>query len=139
LWLDRRKMRDTAGEYVDRLDIRTPSLQQDVMYLSGGNQQKTVVAKWLALQPRVLIMDEPTRGIDVGAKTEVHSLMSQLAQEGVGIIMISSELPEILAMSDRILVMSEGRITAILDREEATQEKIMTYASGEEVIEEQIQ
>jgi ABC-type sugar transport system ATPase subunit len=101
------------------------------MYLSGGNQQKVVLAKWLASNPKVLIMDEPTRGIDVGAKAEVHALMSKLAQTGIGIIMISSELPEILGMSDRILVMSEGRVAAILDREEATQEKIMAYASGE--------
>ena len=130
-WVDRKGLRTTASEYVDRLAIRTPSLQQKAMYLSGGNQQKVVVAKWLASKPKVLIMDEPTRGIDVGAKAEVHALMSQLAQTGMGIIMISSELPEILGMSDRILVMAEGRVAAILDREEATQEKIMAYASGE--------
>jgi ribose transport system ATP-binding protein len=113
------------------LNVRTPYLQQKVMFLSGGNQQKVVVAKWLAAQPQVLIMDEPTRGIDVGAKAEVHALMSRLAQAGMGIIMISSELPEILGMSDRILVMSEGRVAAILDRAEASQETIMAYASGE--------
>jgi ribose transport system ATP-binding protein len=132
MFLDRLGLRNTAREYVDKLNIRTPSLEQKAMFLSGGNQQKTVVAKWLASQSRVLIMDEPTRGIDVGAKAEVHALMSRLAQEGVGIIMISSELPEILGMSDRILVMSGGRVAAILDREEATQEIIMAYASGEE-------
>jgi len=132
-WMDRRSLRNTAQDYVDKLDIRTPHLEQKAMFLSGGNQQKTVVAKWLASQPRVLIMDEPTRGIDVGAKAEVHALMSRLAQAGVGIIMISSELPEILGMSDRILVMAEGRVAAILDREEATQEIIMAYASGEEI------
>jgi ribose transport system ATP-binding protein len=132
-WMDRRRLRSTAQDYVDKLDIRTPHLEQKAMFLSGGNQQKTVVAKWLASQPRVLIMDEPTRGIDVGAKAEVHALMSRLAQAGVGIIMISSELPEILGMSDRILVMAEGRVAAILDREEATQETIMAYASGEEI------
>ena len=130
--LDRLGLRRTAQEYVDKLNIRTPSLMQKTMLLSGGNQQKVVVGKWLASQPRVLIMDEPTRGIDVGAKAEVHALMSRLAQDGVGIIMISSELPEILGMSDRILVMSEGRVAAILDREEASQEIIMAYASGEE-------
>ena len=92
-----------------------------------------MVAKWLASQPRVLIMDEPTRGIDVGAKAEVHGLMNQLAQNGVGIIMVSSELPEILGMSDRIVVMSEGRVAAILEREDATQETIMAYASGEKI------
>jgi ribose transport system ATP-binding protein len=130
-WMDRRGLRDTAQTYVDKLNIRTPHLRQKAMFLSGGNQQKVVLAKWLALQPRVLIMDEPTRGIDVGAKAEVHALMSELAREGIGIIMISSEMPEILGMSDRILVMSEGRVAAVLDRAEATQEKIMAYASGE--------
>jgi ribose transport system ATP-binding protein len=130
-WVDRQALRGTSQEYVDRLNIRTPHLQQKAMYLSGGNQQKVVVAKWLASNPKVLILDEPTRGIDVGAKAEVHALMSQLAQTGIGIIMISSELPEILGMSDRILIMSAGRVAAILDREEATQEVIMTYASGE--------
>ncbi|MGA9351080.1 MAG: sugar ABC transporter ATP-binding protein [Anaerolineae bacterium] len=130
-WMDQRSLRNTAQSYVDKLNIRTPHLQQKAMFLSGGNQQKVVLAKWLALQPKVLIMDEPTRGIDVGAKAEVHALMSQLAQAGMGIIMISSELPEILGMSDRVLVMHEGRVMAILDQAEATQEKIMAYASGE--------
>jgi len=130
-WMDRRSLRNTAQNYVDKLNIRTPHLQQKAMFLSGGNQQKVVLAKWLALQPKVLIMDEPTRGIDVGAKAEVHALMSQLAQAGMGIIMISSELPEILGMSDRVLVMHEGRVAALLDQAEATQEKIMAYASGE--------
>jgi len=131
--LDRMGLLRTAQEFVNKLNIRVAHLQQKAMFLSGGNQQKTVVAKWLALRPRILIMDEPTRGIDVGAKAEIHALMSQLAQEGVGIIMVSSELPEILGMSDRILVMSEGRVAAILDRAEATQELIMAYASGERV------
>jgi len=130
-WVDQRGLRQTAQEYVNRLNVRTPHLRQKAMFLSGGNQQKVVVAKWLAAQPKVLIMDEPTRGIDVGAKAEVHALMSRLAQAGMGIIMISSELPEILGMSDRILVMAEGRVAAILDRAEASQEMIMAYASGE--------
>jgi len=130
-WVDQRNLRQTAQEYVNRLNVRTPHLRQKAMFLSGGNQQKVVVAKWLAAQPKVLIMDEPTRGIDVGAKAEVHALMSRLAQAGMGIIMISSELPEILGMSDRILVMAEGRVAAILDRAEASQEMIMAYASGE--------
>jgi ribose transport system ATP-binding protein len=130
-WVNRPALSKTSKQYVDRLAIRTPHLQQKAMYLSGGNQQKVVVAKWLAANPKVLILDEPTRGIDVGAKTEIHALMSQLAHTGIGIIMISSELPEILGMSDRIVVMSEGGVAAILDREEATQEVIMTYASGE--------
>ena len=119
-----------AEEYVEKLDIRTPSVDQPVANLSGGNQQKVVVARWLASRPRVLILDEPTRGIDVGAKAEIHRLMSQLAQQGIGIIMISSELPEILGMSDRIVVMHEGRIAGELSRAEATQERIMGLASG---------
>jgi ABC-type sugar transport system ATPase subunit len=130
-WMDQLKMAQTASGYVDRLYIRTPHLRQKAMFLSGGNQQKVVLAKWLASQPKVLIMDEPTRGIDVGAKAEVHALMSQLAQTGMGIIMISSELPEILGMSDRIVVMHEGSVATILDRAEATQELIMAYASGQ--------
>jgi ABC-type sugar transport system ATPase subunit len=129
-FVDRRATERTAIEYVNRLTIRTPHLRQKAMFLSGGNQQKVVLAKWLASHPKVLILDEPTRGIDVGAKAEVHALMSQLAQTGMGIIMISSELPEILGMSDRILVMHEGRVAGILDRAEATQEKIMALASG---------
>ncbi len=130
-WVNQRSIFNTAQSFVDKLNIRTPHLRQKAMFLSGGNQQKVVLAKWLALHPKVLIMDEPTRGIDVGAKAEVHALMSQLAQAGMGIIMISSELPEVMGMSDRILVMHEGRVMAILDRDEASQEKIMTYASGE--------
>jgi len=130
-WMDRRSLRITAQDYVDRLNIRTPHLQQKTRYLSGGNQQKVVLAKWLASNPKILILDEPTRGIDVGAKAEVYALINQLAQAGIGIIMISSELPEILGMSDRILVMAEGRVAAILDRDAADQERIMAYASGE--------
>jgi len=129
--VDRSQVQRTASQYVDWLSIRTPHLRQKAMFLSGGNQQKVVLAKWLASQPKVLILDEPTRGIDVGAKAEVHALMSKLAQSGMGIIMISSELPEILGMSDRILVMHEGSVAAILDRAEATQELIMAYASGQ--------
>jgi ribose transport system ATP-binding protein len=97
--------------------------------LSGGNQQKVVIAKWLATQPRILILDEPTRGIDVGAKAEVHGLMSRLAATGVSILMISSELPEILGMSDRILVVRQGRISAEFTRQEASQEKILAAAA----------
>ena len=117
-----------ARDYVRKLNISAPSLKTRVMYLSGGNQQKVVVAKWLFSQSRILIFDEPTRGIDVGAKFEVHQIMMNLAKEGNSIIMISSELPEILGMSDRILVMREGRLTGELSREEATQEKILRYA-----------
>jgi ABC-type sugar transport system ATPase subunit len=129
-WLDQSQMALAAQDYVNRLNIRTPNLQQKAMFLSGGNQQKVVLAKWLMSNPKVLILDEPTRGIDVGAKSEIYALMSQLARAGMGIIMISSEMPEILAMSDRILVMCEGRMTGILDRDEATQERIMALATG---------
>jgi len=121
-----------AQDYVSRLDIRTPSLRQKVRNLSGGNQQKVVLAKWLSLNPRILILDEPTRGIDVGAKAEIHALMSQLTRQGVGIIMISSELPEILGISDRIVVMHEGRVVAEFQRDEASQDEIMLYAAGGE-------
>ena len=98
------------------------------MSLSGGNQQKVIIASWLAAGPKVLILDEPTRGVDVGAKSEIYAIMNRLAQEGVTILMVSSDLPEILNMSDRVVVMCEGTVTKILDHTEATQEKIMQYA-----------
>jgi ribose transport system ATP-binding protein len=119
-----------AEKYKHDLSIRTPSIEQIVQNLSGGNQQKVVLAKWLFTGSKVLIFDEPTRGIDVGAKSEIYKLMNELAAQGVAIIMISSELPEILGMSDRILVMHEGRITGELARSEATQERIMHLATG---------
>jgi D-xylose transport system ATP-binding protein len=112
------------------LSVKTPTLRALVNSLSGGNQQKVVIAKWLLGSPNILILDEPTRGIDVGAKYEIYKLMNQLAEEGVSIIMVSSELPEILSMSDRILVMNEGKLAGILDHKEATQEKIMALATG---------
>lgn len=121
----------TAEEYRDRLSIRTPSIRQPVAMLSGGNQQKVMLSKWLNTQPHILILDEPTRGIDVGAKAEVHHIISQLAEKGLGIILISSDMPEILAMSDRILVMREGRQMGIFARKEATQESILTAAMGQ--------
>jgi ribose transport system ATP-binding protein len=119
-----------ARQLVESLRVRTPSIDQKVLNLSGGNQQKVVIAKWLALHPKILIMDEPTRGIDIGAKAEVHGLMHQLAADGVAILMISSELPEILFMSDRILVMRQGRLAGELARSAATQEAIMALATG---------
>jgi ABC-type sugar transport system ATPase subunit len=122
--------RERAEEFVRALRIRTPGLEQKVVNLSGGNQQKVVIAKWLSLKPRVLIVDEPTRGIDIGAKAEVHNLLNELAKQGVAILMISSELPEILGMSDRVLVMRQGRIAGELLRAEATQERIMGLATG---------
>lgn len=122
--------KQTAEQCVQRLRVRTPSLQQEVGNLSGGNQQKVVIARWLSLSPRVLIVDEPTRGVDVAAKAEIHNLLRSLADEGVGILVISSELPEVLAISDRILVLHEGELTGEFDRSEATEERIMGCATG---------
>jgi ribose transport system ATP-binding protein len=119
-----------ANDFVKKLDIRTPSLRQVIRNLSGGNQQKAVIARWLTLNPRVLILDEPTRGIDVGTKAEIHALMDELAQSGVGVLMISSDLPEVMGVSDRILVMREGRLVGEFTRDEATQDKIMHAATG---------
>lgn len=127
-----RRLVDLAKDYVERLDIETPGVEQTVRNLSGGNQQKVIIARGLTLEPRVFIMDEPTRGIDVGAKAEIHGLMDRLAGDGVGMIMISSELPEILGVSDRILVMREGEMVGEFSREEATQDKIMSRAAGGE-------
>jgi len=124
------KIKELALEFVKKLRIKTPSVLQVARNLSGGTQQKVVLAKWLALKPKILILDEPTRGIDVGAKAEIHAIMSDLAKQGVAILMISSELPEIMGISDRILVMHEGRITGEFRREEATQDKIMLCATG---------
>jgi len=121
---------EIVDTYIDRLNIKTPTKDSLVRGLSGGNQQKVVIAKWLATQPKVLILDEPTRGIDIGAKIEVYSLMNELVQSGVGIIMISSELPEIVNMSTRVLVMNSGRLVASLSRGEISQVNIMQYATG---------
>ena len=123
--------RRTAEEYRRRLSIRTPSVDVAVGKLSGGNQQKVMLSKWLNTHPALLILDEPTRGIDVGAKIEVHEMIAELAAEGIGIILISSDLPEVLAISDRIVVMREGRQMAILDRTEADEETVMTAAMGQ--------
>jgi len=129
-FLNLKKIRQDCEEYKDRLKIRTPSLDALIQNLSGGNQQKVLVARWLLTNPDILILDEPTRGIDVGAKAEIHTIITKLACEGKSIIMVSSEMPEILGMSDRIMVMSRGQITAILDRKEADQETIMRYAAA---------
>ena len=121
---------NAVEQMVQSLKIKTPSVEQLVEKLSGGNQQKVALGKWLLTKPKVIILDEPTRGIDVGAKYEIHTIMQNLAEEGIAIIMISSELPEILGMSDRIVVMHEGKLTGELSRGEATQEKIISYATG---------
>ena len=123
------KIAAVTKEYVEKLDLKTPSIRQLVRNLSGGNQQKVVIAKWLVRDCDILIFDEPTRGIDVGAKSEIYKLMNRLAGEGKSIIMISSEMPELLRMSDRVLVMCEGKITGEIDISEATQEGIMQYAT----------
>lgn len=123
------KMAQDCMDQIRRLNIKTPTMDQIINNLSGGNQQKVLIARWLLAQPKILILDEPTRGIDVGAKAEIYRLISELANRGVAIIMVSSELPEILGMSDRVMVMHGGRITGILDKEEADQETILSLAS----------
>ena len=133
-FLRKREIVGAVEKFVELLAIRTPSLAQEVRFLSGGNQQKVVVAKWLDRDCDVLFFDEPTRGIDVGAKAEIHKLLRRLADQGKAIVMISSELPEILRMSDRIVVMCEGRITGELTAKEATQERIMQLATQRETI-----
>ncbi len=128
--LDHGRIKEDCSKYKKAIKIKTPSLDEKIENLSGGNQQKVLIARWLLTNPDILILDEPTRGIDVGAKAEIHTIITNLAKEGKSIIMISSELPEILGMSDRIMVMHEGRVTGFIDREEADQELIMKYATG---------
>jgi len=130
-WINRVEERDTAKRFFDLLDIRATGLEQKVESLSGGNQQKVSIAKWLAMNAKILILDEPTKGIDIATKAAVHKLMSDLAGEGKAILMISSEIPEIIGMSDRIIVMNEGRLVSEIKRGEATQEKVLTAALGE--------
>jgi rhamnose transport system ATP-binding protein len=132
LLVRRETERQVARTFTDELRVRMTGVEQPVAALSGGNQQKVVLAKWLATKPRILILDEPTRGIDIGAKVEVHRIISDLAASGLAIILISSDLPEVLAMSDRIVVLHEGRITAEIGRAEATEELVMYAATGQE-------
>ena len=127
IW-NRKKEESMVEEHINALKIRTPHQEQLILNLSGGNQQKVVIAKWLATAPKVLIMDEPTRGVDVGAKAEIYTIMNDLAKQGISIIMISSDLPEIINMSDRVLVMREGKLAGILEKDEIGQEQIMRYA-----------
>jgi ABC-type sugar transport system ATPase subunit len=129
-WLDVKKEHNLVSTYKDRLSIKAPSLETQILTLSGGNQQKVVIARWLATSPKLLILDEPTQGIDVGAKAEIHALIEDLVSEGIGIILISSELPELLAMSDRVLVMRKGRVVAELDGKRATKEEVIKFAAG---------
>jgi L-arabinose transport system ATP-binding protein len=127
----RRQERQIVSAYVDRLRVRTPSLEQEIGKLSGGNQQKVVLARWLAAKPRVLILDEPTRGIDVGAKAEIYRLIDGLATDGLAVVLISSELPEILGLCDRIYVMQAGRIRGELAGSQATEESVLALAMAD--------
>ena len=128
-FVNQREVNRLAEEYAERLRVKTPNLAETVANLSGGNQQKLLIARWLLTQPRILILDEPTRGIDVGAKSEIHRLITQLAGQGVAVLMISSELPEVLGLSDRIMVMHEGHVSGFLDRAEADQVRVMELAA----------
>ncbi len=129
-FIHHRRERDSVRELTESLGVRTPSIEQFVKLLSGGNQQKVVIGKWLACQPKVLLMDEPTRGVDVGAKQEIYRLMDQMAEQGTAILFVSSDMEEILAMADRILVMHEGRITGELSRHEFSEQAVMNLATG---------
>jgi rhamnose transport system ATP-binding protein len=129
-WLDFEAEYAQAATMVERLAVKTPSIHAPVNNLSGGNQQKVALARWLTTQPRIIILDEPTQGIDVGAKAEIHRLMCDLAAQGMAVLMISSELPEVLGMSDRVAVMHAGKIVGELSGEEATQERVLAMALG---------
>ena len=124
-----KKEEEITQKYIDMMGTKTPSQEQIIGNLSGGNQQKVMIGRWLATAPKILILDEPTRGVDVGAKAEIYGIMNELVKQGMSIIMISSELPEIINMSDRIYVMNEGRVTGCLDHADVTQEKIMQLAA----------
>src|SRR4030095_7479290 len=126
--IDRAAERRLAESHVERLRIKTPSVSTDVGALSGGNQQKVALARWLSIEPGILILDEPTQGVDVGAKAEIHALIHELAERGLAIVMISSDLPEVLSMSDRLALMHAGTVSGVLDRAEATQDRIMALA-----------
>jgi rhamnose transport system ATP-binding protein len=128
--IDRARERTQARRLVEQLRIKTASVTAEVESLSGGNQQKVALARWLAIAPKVLILDEPTQGVDVGSKSEIHALMQELAERGLAVLMISSELPEILGMSDRVAVMRGGTIAGVLARDEATQERVLAMALG---------
>lgn len=129
LRVDAKKEEDITQKYIDMMATKTPSQQQIIGNLSGGNQQKVMIGRWLATDPKILVLDEPTRGVDVGAKAEIYAIMNELVKQGMSIIMISSELPEIINMSDRVYVMYDGHVTGCLDHEDVTQEKIMQLAA----------
>jgi ribose transport system ATP-binding protein len=137
MYVGKKKEAEVVLKYVEKLRIATPSVSRLAQYLSGGNQQKVVIAKWLCTKAKIFIFDEPTRGIDVGAKSEIYALMAGLVREGAAILMISSELSEVIGMSDRIYVMREGRIVSELSHAEATQERIIEYAMGADEVKRQ--
>jgi rhamnose transport system ATP-binding protein len=128
--IESKRETDLTRDYIGRLRIKTSSVYAEAGSLSGGNQQKVALARWLAVRPKLLILDEPTQGVDVGSKSEIHKLIVDLAEQGLAILMISSELPEILGMSDRIAVMHDGTVTGVLERAEATPQKILALALG---------
>ena len=136
--LSPKRERAEASQWGERLQLKYGRLSDPVGTLSGGNQQKVVLAKWLGTEPRLLIIDEPTRGIDVGTKAEVHRIINELAGQGLAVLMVSSELPEVLGMADRILVMFEGRVTAELSRAEADEERVVRAATGRAPVTEEI-
>ncbi|MGE9290785.1 MAG: ATP-binding cassette domain-containing protein, partial [Puniceicoccales bacterium] len=127
--IDRKEENRLANEYKESIRIKTPSVEQKIKNLSGGNQQKVIIARWLASEPELVIFDEPTRGIDVGAKSEIYTLVNSLVESGKSVLMISSEMEEVMGMSDRIVVLCDGKISGSLDRKDFTQESIMNFAS----------
>lgn len=131
LVVNTKREREITQEFIEKMHTKTPSHEQAVTNLSGGNQQKVMIGRWLATKPKILILDEPTRGVDVGAKAEIYEIMNELTKQGVSIIMISSELPEIINMADRVYVMYDGRITGCIDYEDVSQESIMKLATLE--------
>ena len=134
--MNHKKMIEDTEFYNKRMRTKTPTWDTKIMNLSGGNQQKVLLARWLLMKPDILIVDEPTRGIDVGAKSEIHEQLSELAAEGKGIIVISSEMPEVMGVADRIIVMHEGEMTGLVERKDFSQELLMKYATGGSVVEE---
>jgi ABC-type sugar transport system ATPase subunit len=128
-WINQRRERATVERRIEQLGVRTPSIDAEVLHLSGGNQQKVLLGKWLEIGPRLLILDEPTRGVDVGAKAEIYEIIADLARAGVAIVLISSDLPELLGLSDRVVVLREARQLAILSRAEATQERVLSLVT----------
>ena len=129
IFVNKAKETQITQGYIDMMSTKTPSQEQLIAKLSGGNQQKVMIGRWLATNPQILILDEPTRGVDVGAKSEIYAIMNQLVKEGMSIIMISSEMPEIINMSDRVYVMCGGKVSGCLDHTEVTQEGIMQLAA----------